>query len=288
MMSRNSSLFHRSESDVKCHGKLKIYPGGDWELLACTRPIFSPDGWELSDKWDSKPSERKKTEPSAEDIDRARRRAAAKVKDIARCTPFRWFVTLTIDAAQIDRYDPSAILKRMRVWLDNRVRRNGLAYVLVPEYHNDGAIHFHGFFNDAPIGIIESGTFRLPGNKKPRRPRSERERAAWLSAGAQAVYNVREWSFGFSTAIEIYGDYNAAIGYCCKYVTKAQKKIGGRWYYSGGELGAPVVEFVDCDYYDIAADPRAYQFSIDGAAAAFALIRGKGSDGIHAAAAVAT
>lgn len=287
MMSCNESFPHFAESDIKCHGKLKLYPNGDWELLACSRPIFSAAGWELSDKWDSKPSPRKKTEASADDLDRARRRAASKVKDIARCTPFKWFVTLTIDAKQIDRYDPSAILKRMRVWLDNRVRRNGLAYVLVPEYHKDGAIHFHGFFNDSDIGIVESGTFRLMDSKKPRRPRSEAERASWIAAGAQAVYNVADWGFGFSTAIAIYGDYNAAIGYCCKYVTKAQEKIGGRWYYSGGKLGAPDVEYLDCDFRDIAADPRSYQFSVDAAGAAFVLLRGQGRVDIAGGAAAA-
>ena len=43
------------------------------------------------------------------------------------------------------------------------------------------------------------------------------------------------------------------MGYVCKYITKAQEKIGGRWYYSGGELNRPRVEFLDLPFDDYAA-----------------------------------
>ena len=279
-MSHNITSIHVAESDIKSCGKFKCFPDGSWEILVASKPIFGGGGWELSDKSDTKSSKPQSGKHDAADIDRARRRAAAKVRDIARCTTFRWFVTLTFNAAVVDRYSPSDCLRKMRSWLDNRVRRNGLAYILVPELHKDGALHFHGFFNDADIGIVDSGTLRVIGSKHPRRPRSERQRAEWLSNGAQPVFNISDWSFGFSTAIEIYGDYNAAIGYCCKYIGKQGDKIGGRWYYSGGNLHTPDVSFIDCDYYTVAADPRAYCFKIDGTGAAFALLRGGADDSL--------
>lgn len=272
MLSRDDTFFHRAESSVKCHGKLKRYPDGGWELLVASKAIFSESGWEE----DKEPVTRVQAgKKQAQDLERARRRAAAKVRDIARCTPFKWFVTLTFSPDKIDRYDPAKILKMLRSWLDNRVRRHGLAYILVPEYHKDGAIHFHGFFNDADIGFVDSGTLRLQGCKQPKRPRSEKQRREWLDNNAQPVYNIAQFVYGFSTAIEIYGDYDAAIGYCCKYIGKQTEKIGGRWYYSGGKLGRPDVALIDCDFYAVKDDPRAYCFTVDAAGVAFALLKSK-------------
>lgn len=273
-MNDRMPVFHRPEGDIKQTGKIKFYPDGSWELQVASSAIFGGSGWEESDKWDIKRS--KRGQKLTRDLERARRRAAARVRDIALCTPFRWFVTLTLSPDQIDRYSISEAVRRMRSWLDNRVRRKGLAYVLVPELHKDGAVHFHGFFNDADIGIIDSGTLKVDGAKAPRRPRSQRQRAEWIAAGAKPVYNVGEWSLGFSTAIELYGEYDAAIGYCCKYVTKTADKIGGRWYYSGGDLGAPRVEYCAADYR-AAVEAGAYSFAIDGAGVALAILRGRGS-----------
>ena len=59
--------------------------------------------------------------------DRARRRAAAKVRDLALSNRFRWFVTLTLDRERIDRYDVGVITKKLNQVMDNLVRRRGLA-----------------------------------------------------------------------------------------------------------------------------------------------------------------
>lgn len=278
MLSNEMTFLHQSESDVKCHGRLKRYPDGSWELMAASRPIFGGDGWEVSDKSDSIASKPQTGKRNAADVERARRRAGAAVRDIARCTPFRWFVTLTFSPEKVNRYDPAEIIHKMRLWLDNRVRRNGLCYVLVPERHKDGAVHFHGFFNDSDIGFVDSGTLKVDGCKSPRRPRSEKQRQEWLAACAKPVYNISDWRFGFSTAIEIYGDYNAAIGYCCKYIGKQTDKIGGRWYYSGGDLVRPSVDFVDVDYWQLRQMDGAYAFDLPAAALGIVIVRG--DDGV--------
>ena len=77
------------------------------------------------------------------------------------------------------------------------------------------ATHFHGFFTDA-VRAVESGHTDGAGHK---------------------VYNLPEWTLGFSTAIELYGTYRSAVGYVCKYVRKQEEKIGGRWFYSGRKAG---------------------------------------------------
>ena len=82
------------------------------------------------------------------------RRAASKLRDIALCNDFRYFVTLTLDPAKIDRHDMDALVRVLNRWADNRVRRHGLRYVLVPERHKDGAIHLHGFFKVKHVLLV--------------------------------------------------------------------------------------------------------------------------------------
>ena len=59
------------------------------------------------------------------------------------------------------------------------------------------------------------------------------------------IYNLPQWSLGFTTAIELYDDYEKAVGYVCKYVGKQGEKPAGRWYYSGGDLKEPEVLYTE-------------------------------------------
>lgn len=236
----------RTESEIMHNAQQKVYPDGTSVILVSDRRCFREPGWE-SDK----PLERSEgRERVGEDIERSKRRARAAVTDLARCNDFAYFVTLTLDAARVDRYDIAASLRPMRVLLDNAVRRHGLRYILVPEHHKDGAIHFHGLINSGAWELVDSGTLRLPDRKQPRKPMSKKERARLLDEGAQIVYNIPDWKLGFSTAIELYGDHRAAIAYVCKYIGKETQKIGGRWYYSGGKLRRPEKRYFDLEEFE--------------------------------------
>lgn len=275
--------------DARSFCRVKRYPCAPelYEVMACSEPIFRPEGGlESRDRafWAGDapaashgPQKAAKRPHAAADaaanLERSMRRAASQMRDICLSTPFRYFVTLTLDPAKIDRHDMEALTKVLNRWADNRVRRNGLAYVLVPERHKDGAIHLHGFFTES-VPLLDSGTMKLPGAKRPRRPRDAKQRAEWEAAGAKPVYNIPGWTLGFSTAIPLDGAYEAAVAYCCKYVRKAAEKIGGRWFYRGGKLGKPVVEYAEVDVNDVAACEGAYTFAAGGHM--FALLRGKG------------
>lgn len=263
--------------------RLKTHKDGSVEVLAASSPVFREPGWEERRRggrkvappsastaveavelsvWELERAEELDRRRDSDSLARSKRRARTNVRDIALNTPFRYFVTLTLDGARINRYDPAAVIKALSTWCDNQVRRKGLAYVLVAELHQDGAIHFHGFFNDA-LPVVDSGTMVPPGGGKPKRPRSGAQRAAWAAQGGRVVYNLPAWTLGFTTAIELYGDRYAAVGYVCKYITKAEAKVGGRWYYSGGALGRPEVEYLDLNVEDLAADERARAFTAD-------------------------
>lgn len=249
--------------DIQHNTRTKTYPDGSQVVTVSDKPIFREPGWEIANKWE--PDSRPKAENrdgSAEDLERARRRARAAVADLGRANAFRYFVTLTLDSSRIDRYDEGITVKELRRWLSHQVQRRGLVYVLVPERHKNGAIHFHGLINDA-LPLLDSGTVKPPEGGKPRRPRSAAQRAAWLDGGGQVCYNIPSWQYGFSTALELYGDYRKAVAYVCKYIGKDSEKIGGRWYYSGGNLKRPTASYSDIDYDALRAEFDGHEYRIE-------------------------
>lgn len=266
-----------SKSEVEiCHNvKITTYANGKVDVVSCGKSIFREPGWEVEERpRRGRPSEepRKRTsvrnaEDGPKDVTRSVRRAKARVREIALANDFQYFVTLTLDPAKVDRYDVKTVVKKLSQWADNQARRHGLRYVLVPERHKDGAIHFHGFMSwpeNPPV--VPSGTYTKPGWKKPRKARSDAQAALWISQGAKPVYNLPAWTLGFTTAIEVYGEYGAAVNYVCKYVGKQMEtgKIGGRWYYSGGPLIQPEVRYADLDSGIVANLPGAFEVSVPG------------------------
>lgn len=253
---------HKIIGEITHNTRTKTYPDGSQVVTVASRPIFREPGWERADKWDKEPRpENPARDGTEEDQERARRRARAAVADLGRANQFDLFVTLTLDAAKIDRYDEKITGQQLRRWLSNQVQRRGLLYVLVPEHHKDGAIHFHGLFNDV-LPRVDSGTIKRPGHKRPQKPRGRAQRDEWLAQGGQVVYNLPGWPMGFTTALELQGDYRAAIGYVCKYIGKESQKIGGRWYFSGGALQRPEKTYSDTEYSDMAAACEGHIYTI--------------------------
>lgn len=259
----------RGAQDIHHNCIVKAYPNGRIESLVSQYAIFRESGWQLADDRSPKhydwrdrlyPDELEELEyaeleraamrgdigAADSSIARARRRARSAVRELAHANEFDMFVTFTLDSANVNRYDVAAVTKKLNVWLDNRVRRHGLRYVLVPELHKDGAVHFHGLVNSSALAPVDSGT--LSGGGKPRRPRGAKHRAQLLAEGYHVVYNLPAWTLGFSTGIYLYGEYDAAVNYVTKYISKTDKKVGGRWYYSGGALKRPQVLYVDLDF----------------------------------------
>lgn len=154
--------------------------------------------------------------------DKGRRRAMVRLFDYVRCNwDLDCMFTMTFDKEQIDRTSYEDIIKEVGQWLSNRVRRSGLKYIAVPEYHADGAaIHLHGMCNFAALQTKYSGVLQ----------------------NGKGVYNITDFPFGF-TAVKKIGsgdqDRHAVAVYVSKYITKSSTKVGGRYYLHGGKLLQP-------------------------------------------------
>lgn len=235
----------KTETELKHSAIVYTYPCGVVDIIHSTSG-FMESGWEAAG---AKPHPQRRSREvgkvsEGQDLQRSMRRARAKLRRLALANDFRWFVTLTLDPAKIDRNDGAAVARALGRWADNMVRRKGLKYILVPELHRKGGIHFHGFFNDA-VKVIDSGH---------------------MDAAGHPIYNLPEWTLGFTTAIELYGDYPSAVGYVSKYIGKQDVRPMGRWYYSGGALAEPGKVYADLDRDDLLVEYAGdgVEFSIPG------------------------
>ena len=232
---KKSALLGVDSGAVRHYAKIYTYPGGIQDIVASSAPDFGAKGWEKSGADTSKckqKHERKSADPKGEDLERSMRRARGKLRRLALANDFRWFVTLTIDPEKCDSFDGAAVVRKLNAWCSNMVQRKGLRYILVPERHKSGRIHFHGFFNDC-LEVVDSGHTDKQGHP---------------------IYNLPQWALGFTTAIELYDDYVKAVGYVCKYVGKQGEKPAGRWYYSGGDLREPEITYAEISPAELAAD----------------------------------
>lgn len=254
-MSNKTDRF-KQMGDITHYAKIYTYPCGVVDVICSSKPIFREEGWEDAAWRQEAPPAASGREKEAKhdggesDIMRSMRRAKSRVRRMALSNDFRWFVTLTLDPAKVDRYDAAAVVKKLNNWCSNQVKRRGLKYILVPERHKDGALHFHGFFNDA-LEAVASGHRDKQGHM---------------------IFNLPGWSLGFTAAIAVYGDYAGAVAYVCKYIGKQGDKPAGRWYYSGGDLREPDALYAEISPRELAAQygERVFQFSVPGASMAVA------------------
>lgn len=235
-MITNSLL--KAPEEVFHNCKTKTYRNGMQKITVSSRKVYKDKGLELSDCCisDNEKENEKVKKPqclSNETRSDSIRRAINKIFDIAMQTDFKYFVTLTFDKQYADRYSPKETSKLIHRFLDNLTKNNGLTYLLVPEFHKNGAVHAHCLINDS-VALSDSGTMKPPSGGKPLKIETLKRKGIDLST-CQKVFNIPQWKYGFSTAIELYGDTLHTAKYITKYITKDTKKIFGNFYYAGGK-----------------------------------------------------
>lgn len=254
---QNDNIFRPvQEPQILRNALIKRYPDGTFQVTCFSRPSYRAHGFEAVDAEERRRRRQEFREAHADLIaagERERdrednlRRAKQAIFDLAACNDWHYFITLTLDQKEINRYDPHEVGKRVNKWLANMVqRREGFSYLVVPEHHEDGAIHFHGLVTEG-LKMVDSGTVSVPGRKKPIK-RATAKRLKIPDEDQHPVYNVTDFPLGFSTAIPTYGSRGRLSAYMTKYITKDLQKIFGKRYWAGGNLRRK---------------PKAYAISLD-------------------------
>lgn len=165
-----------------------------------------------------------------------------RIRWYALANDFRWFVTLTFDPEKLNSFDfetaKNALLKWCRLMRD---RYQCFIYLIIPELHQSGAIHFHGLLGDVPANFIEAVH---PKSGKP------------LSRHNRQVYNLADWTYGFTDCEQIESPERAA-SYITKYVTTSlltsKEMYQKKRYYNSQGLKKPDISYTTEDNDELEA-----------------------------------
>lgn len=134
-------------------------------------------------------------------------RAKSVIYQVAVCNDWDFFVTFTIDRTKFDRYEFKPFYKSFSQWIRDHRKKYGskIEYLLIPEQHEDGAWHMHGFMR----GIPQDQLSRFVLGVHPQR----------LCKDEFWNWGLASKKFGYCSLSEI-RDPMGCAAYACKYVTK--------------------------------------------------------------------
>lgn len=211
--------------------KIYHYPNGLQQSVKCTSPIFTvpglggerkPRAVNLFDEEENKKVRRR---------DDAIHRAHSRIRQIILSNEWNYFLTITFDDKKVDAHNNELVINKLQKWLNNQTSRNGLGYVLIPEYHKkENRIHCHALVN-GNLEVVHNGIYKVQGIKKPVHIDTIKKYHIAPERILYKVYNVPNWKYGFSTAIEVYGNPARLANYVLKYMTKETGKIFGKGYW---------------------------------------------------------
>lgn len=244
--------------------KIKIYPDGRKNIIYSNRQRFHPEVENDNKETDNETSEASFLGDTPADEtdtgstggdnmasirDDVLKRNRERVFDIVFCNHWDWFLTVTFDPKKVESSDVSVVMKKLNTWLYNRVNRDGLRYILVPErFKKTNGIHCHALINDA-LDTTYSG--RIRWGKKSYTEESAR-RFGFEYTDADKIYNVPDWGYGYSTALPITENAGKLSVYLTKYITKGNDRIFGRYYWSSRNIDRePHIEYTNSPYDEI-------------------------------------
>lgn len=150
---------------------------------------------------------------SAEKLHNSLSRSRSAVWELARYNPWVWFFTLTINGLLHDRYDLDTTYRTLAKWINNYNSRTDacIKYLIIPELHKDGAIHFHGLCFGIPEEHLTKFTIQ---DNIPKRLKD-------MLINGHELYNWPAYAtkFGFVT-FEHIRDFERCAAYMTKYITK--------------------------------------------------------------------
>lgn len=166
-------------------------------------------------------------------------RSRSRVFELAVCNEWNLFVTLTLNKAKYNRSDLQKFVKDFGQFIRDYRKKHGVTvkYLLVPERHQDGSWHMHGFLLGLPAEHLHEfhAADRLPYRILNR-----------LQTGKRVfTWDAYAQRFGFSV-VEPIENHEAASKYITKYITKEAMRtittLNAHMFYASKHLqGAQLV-----------------------------------------------
>ena len=170
-------------------------------------------------------------------LDASFSRSRRMILEKALCNSWDWFCTFTISEDKFDRHNLIAWRDSFTQWMrDQRKKGFSIQYLVVPEQHDDGSWHAHGFLSGIPESELisfqdmdKNGYRTSKGKRLPKKLRFS---------------NYMNWpayqkKFGFCSLGKIKNPVAAGF-YITKYITKDNdrmvKEVGLHSYYTSKGL----------------------------------------------------
>lgn len=175
-----------------------------FKVVAFKRRL-DPDALFLHDREDDNHNDTK--------LDNNFSRARSMVLQYALCNPWSHFFTGTLDPARWDRYNLDGFMGALSQWIRDKRKAYGVKFqmLLVPEFHQDGAVHVHGLEEGLPLHALCE--FQPPAPRK-------------LIEGGFLNWPDYQAKFGFCSMAPI-RDPIATAFYISKYVSKDLSRRAG-------------------------------------------------------------
>lgn len=122
---------------------VKYYRDGMYKLIRFKNPLLPRSLEKRQDRGEAVPDGK---------LSQAISRAKSVIFQVAVCNDWDFFFTGTIDRTKYDRYHLKAYYTAFTQWIRDYRKKYGcdLKYLFVPELHEDGAWHIHGFVCGIP------------------------------------------------------------------------------------------------------------------------------------------
>lgn len=190
------------ENDIELYNRKTVdYGNGNLEIITYNTPRYKGGIRHSTITPKSEISDKAQEERTKKQLHAIKRR----IKEYALTNSFQWFATLTINPSKINSHDydkaKTTLLKWCRLLRDRYGKFN---YLIIPELHKSGAVHFHALFSDIPADFIEA---RHPKTDKP------------IIRNNRQVYTLNDWKYGFSECENVDSPERTA-SYITKYMTK--------------------------------------------------------------------
>ena len=172
------------------------------------------------------------------------RRAQRTIRDLVLCNKFEYFCTFTFNAHKVNRYDFDACKKKITEVFKNYKNRYSpdFRYIVVPEFHKDGGVHFHGL-----VRGIRKDDLTVPDYIWKR---SKRTGELLLVPNTKKYIDWTYYSkkLGFFSCSRI-KNYEKCARYVAKYVTKdlINLPLGQRVFMASTGLTRPELVFDEDD-----------------------------------------
>jgi len=183
------------------------------------------------------------------------RKTKTKIRDIVECNKWELWILLTFDPKKVAQDDHERGRQILKNWLDKQQKLYGkMEYILVPEEHKSGALHFHILLNGFKGKLTKATNAKKGGT-------------LLKTKSGKQVWIVSSWNKRYGYGNGTYVDNHPKLAsYMTKYITKDMPhNYGKKRYWASKGVKRPQTKyntgFTEADGFKKVYE-RAGEFSI--------------------------